>query len=204
MAKSVPVQLPKTLSVTDEQFLAFVKANPDLRLERTAMGELIAMSPAGSESGNYNSELTAEVVLWNRQHQLGKVFDSSSGFRLPNGAIRAPDVAWVAQSRWDALTPEQRQGFAPLCPDFVIELMSKTDDSSALQEKMREYLDNGCRLGWLIMPMTRRVEIYQRMDDISLIESPSPKSSPFARPLSGETVLPGFVLDLQTIFPDRG
>jgi len=148
MITTVPVHLPKTLHVTDEQFLAFVQANPDLRLERTAARELIAMSPMGSESGHYNSELNLNLGLWNRQHRLGKVFDSSTGFRLPNGAIRSPDLAWVAQARWDALTPSQRKGFAPLCPDFVVELMSETDDFPSLQAKMREYQGNGCRLGW--------------------------------------------------------
>lgn len=125
MVTSLPLQVPKTLRVSDEQFLEFVKANPELRLERTATGELIAMPPSGSESGLHNSELTGDVVLWNRQGRLGKGFDSPTGFRLPNGAFRSPDVSWVAQDRWDTLTPKQRQGFAPLCADFVIELASE-------------------------------------------------------------------------------
>ncbi|MFQ3613236.1 MAG: Uma2 family endonuclease [Cyanobacteriota bacterium] len=142
-----PLQVPKTLRVSDDQFLEFVKANPELRLERTASGELVTMPPIGSQSGHYNSELTVDIGLWNRQRCSGKVFDSSTGFRLPNGAIRSPDVAWVAQGRWDALTPKQRQGFAPLCPDFVIELVSPSDDLATVQAKMLEYQDNGCRLG---------------------------------------------------------
>ena len=120
MAISPLVKIPAHLHVTDEQFVQLVKANPDLRMERTAEGELLVMPPTGSEGGSYNAEVSADIVLWNRHTCLGKVFDSSTGFRLPNGAIRAPDTAWVAQPRWDALTPVQRQGFAPLCPDFVL------------------------------------------------------------------------------------
>ncbi|HEY9645990.1 MAG TPA: Uma2 family endonuclease [Chroococcidiopsis sp.] len=192
MATPIPLLIPKTLRLTDAQFLEFVRANPDLRLERTATGELIAMSPTGSETGNYNSELTADITLWNRQQRLGKVFDSSSGFRLPNGAIRSPDVAWVAQSRWNALTLEQQQGFAPLCPDFVIELMSKSDDQTTLQLKMQEYLDNGCQLGWLIVPTARTVGIYRPQHPPEMVD--------FETPLYGEPVLPGFILNLQAIF----
>jgi Uma2 family endonuclease len=194
MVTSVPVHIPRSLRVTDEQFLEIVKANPDLRLERAATGELIAMTPTGSESGNYNSELNIDVGSWNRQHRSGKVFDSSSGFRLPNGAIRSPDVTWIAQARWDALTSEQRKGFAPLCPDFVIELVSESDDLESLQAKMQEYRDNGCRLGWLINPKTKTVEIYR--------PHAAPEIVPFTTPLSGEDVLPGFQLHLQTLFAD--
>jgi len=196
MVTSVPIHIPKTLRVTDDQFLEIVKANPELRLERTAIGELIAMPPTGSESGNYNSELTVDVGVWNRQHSTGKVFDSSTGFRLPNGAIRSPDVAWVAQSRWDALTPEQRKGFAPLVPDFVMELVSETDDLATLKAKMQEYRENGCRLGWLINPRTRTVEIYRPQG--------APEVVPFTTSLSGDDILPGFQLHLQTLFAEGG
>jgi Uma2 family endonuclease len=194
MVSSVPIRIPKSLRVTDEQFLQFVKANPELRLERTATGELIAMPPTGSENGNYNSELTTDVTLWNRQYATGKVFDSSTGFRLPNGAIRSPDVAWVASDRWKALTPDQRQGFAPLCPDFVIELLSETDTLEDIQTKMREYIENGCRLGWLIQPKTQTVEIYRPNQPVETVS--------FSTPLSGEDLLPGLVLHLPSIFQD--
>jgi Uma2 family endonuclease len=153
--------IPSGMSVTDEQFLQLAKANPDLRMERTAEGTLVVMLPTGSEGGSYNAELSAEFVMWNRRARLGKVFDSSTGFKLPNGATRSPDTAWVAQARWDALTLEQRQGFAPLCPDFVLELASATDDRADLRAKMQEYRDNGSRLGWLIDPKTRQVDIYR-------------------------------------------
>ena len=192
MVVSPSLYIPSGMSVTDEQFLQLAKANPDLRMERTAEGTLIVMPPTGSEGGSYNAELSAEFVMWNRRARLGKVFDSSTGFKLPNGATRSPDTAWVAQTRWDALTLEQRQGFAPLCPDFVLELASETDDRADLRAKMQEYLDNGSRLGWLIDPKTRQVDIYRPHQPVEVLQSP--------QVLSGEDVLPGFVLHLRTIF----
>ncbi len=191
MVASPPIKVPARLQVTDEQFLQLTKANPDLRMERTAEGELIVMPPTGSEGGSYNAELSADLVMWNRQARLGKVFDSSTGFTLPNGATRTPDAAWVAQSRWNALTPEQRKGFAPLCPDFVLELASETDNIADLRAKMQEYLDNGCRLGWLIDPKTQQVEIYRPTQPVEVLQSPER--------LSGENVLPGFELNFQTL-----
>ena len=192
MIASPSVKIPPSLKVTEEQFRQLVKANPDLRLERTAAGELIVMTPTGSEGGSYNAELNADFVIWNRQTHLGKVFDSSTGFTLPNGAIRAPDVAWVTQHRWDALTPEQRKGFAPLCPDFVLELASEMDEIDDLRDKMTEYLDNGSRLGWLIDPGTHQVEIYRPAQPVEVLSAPAM--------LSGEDILPGFTLNLQAIF----
>ncbi|MEO1296781.1 MAG: Uma2 family endonuclease [Cyanobacteria bacterium J06636_16] len=192
MATTIPVKVPPSLRVTDEQFLAFVATNPELRLERTATGEMIVMLPTGAEGGNYNAELIGDFVVWNRHQPLGKVFDSSSGFRLSNGAIRSPEVAWVAQERWERLTPEERKGFAPLCPDFVIELASETDNLSDLQAKMQEYLDNGCRLGWLINPKLRSVMVYRSNKDVETFA--------FTSRISGETVLPGFSLTLEDIF----
>ena len=193
---NVSVKIPQTLQVTNEQFMELVKANPDLRMERTAQGELIAMPPTGSEGGSYNAELTTDFVIWNRRTELGKVFDSSTGFKLPNGATRAPDTAWVRQERWDTLTPEQRKGFAPICPNFVLELVSETDDIEVLQAKMQEYLDNGCSLGWLIDPKTRRVEVYRPNRAVEVLQNP--------KALSGEDILPGFELNLGTIFRGDG
>lgn len=189
---SVAVKVPPKLRITNEQFMQLVQANPDLRMERTAQGELIVMAPTGSESGHYNAELTTDFTLWNRQNRLGKVFDSSTGFKLPNGATRAPDTAWVKQERWDALTPEQRKGFAPLCPDFVLELASEIDDLETLRAKMQEYIENGCQLGWLVSPKAHQVEIYRPNQPVEVLQSPTN--------LSGEAVLPGFILNLETIF----
>lgn len=192
MVSSLPIRIPKALRVSDKQFLDFVAANPDLRLERTATGELIIMPPTGSESGNYNFELTTDLGIWNRQARLGKAFDSSTGFRLPNGATRSPDSAWITHERWNKLTPQQRKGFAPICPDFVLELASETDSAETLRLKMQEYIDNGCRLGWLIIPKTKQAEIYR--------PGQMPESQQSPEILSGETVLPGFILNLKMIF----
>jgi Uma2 family endonuclease len=192
VVSTLPVYLPQSFTVTDSQFWELARTNPELRLERTAEGELIVMPPTGSEGGNYNAEVTTDFGIWNRRTQLGKVFDSSTGFKLPNGATRAPDTAWVTHERWNALTPEQRKKFAPICPDFVLELASESDDLDTLRLKMREYIENGCRLGWLVIPKTQQVEIYRIDGSIEVLQSPIT--------LSGETVLPGFVLDLTTIF----
>lgn len=185
---SLTLDLGALVTLTDEQFYKLCRTNRDLRFERTAAGELIVMSPAGSKSGNRNASLTSQVWIWNKQTGSGKVFDSSTGFRLQNKAIRSPDVAWVELERWNALTAEQQEKFAPLCPDFVIELRSMTDELKPLQLKMQEYLDNGLRLGWLIDPQTGRVEIYRPEAEIEVVQSPAH--------LSGEEVLPGFVLSL--------
>jgi Uma2 family endonuclease len=184
-----------TLRLTHEEFDLLCRDNPEGVFELTQDGELLIMSPAGGESSNYEVELATDLAIWNRQTKLGKTFSSSGGFVLSNGAIRSPDAAWVELSRWEALTPEQREKFPPLTPDFVIELRSKTDSLSKLQQKMVEYCDNGVRLGWLINPQQKQVEIYRPGKDIEILESPET--------LSGEDVLPGFLVDLKFIFIDK-
>jgi len=189
------LNIPPAVGLTDEQFYQLCIANDEWRIELTAEGELIIMPPTGGESGIQNSELTTEVNLWNRQAKLGKVFDSSTEFRLPNGAYRSPDVSWIKQERWDALTPEQRRRFPPICPDFVIELRSRTDSLTKLRAKMQEYQDNGASSGWLIDPITPLVEIYRpgvAVETLNFSIDQPPQ-------LSGEDVLPGFVLDLSLI-----
>jgi Uma2 family endonuclease len=180
-----------TLRLTHAEFWQICCDNPESVLELNKDGELLIMSPVGGESGNYESNLITDLGIWNRQSKLGITFSSSTGFILPNGAIRSPDAAWVELSRWEALTVEQRQKFLPLTPDFVIELRSKTDSLSKLQQKMLEYRDNGVRLGWLINPHENQVEIYRTQRDVEVLESPTI--------LSGEDVLPGFVLNLAAI-----
>ena len=180
------------LRLTHEQFEQLCQNNPDRALELTKDGELEIMAPTGGESSNQESELGAELVIWNRQTKLGRTFSSSGAFILPNGAERCPDAAWVELSRWSALTPEQRKKFVPLAPDFVIELRSETDRLPKLQEKMEEYRANGVRLGWLINPQKRQVEIYRLGRDVEILEDPTS--------LSGEDVLSGFTLDLALIF----
>ncbi len=188
---AITLNLEPAIHLTDEQFYQLCQANRDVRFERTAKGELIVMPPTGGETGDRNSEMNFQLRAWNKQTRLGKVFDSSTGFKLPNGADRSPDADWVRLEPWEALTPEQRQKFPPLAPDFVIELRSATDDLKPLRAKMQEYRDNGVRLGWLIDPQRRIVEIYRLGTDVEVLQSPTT--------LSGEDVLPGFVMDLSEI-----
>ncbi|MEG3834934.1 MULTISPECIES: Uma2 family endonuclease [unclassified Microcoleus] len=189
---AITLNLNSLIKLTSEQFYQLCEENPDLKLERNANGELIAMPPTGGETGKRNVKLTTQLDVWNEQTELGEVFDSSTGFTLPNKADRSPDVSWVEKSRWSALTPEQREKFIPLCPDFVIELVSPSDSLKKSQEKMQEYMENGCRLGWLINRKKREVEIYRPGQDVEVLQSPLI--------LSGENVLPGFVLNLQKIW----
>jgi Uma2 family endonuclease len=193
--ETLTLNVPTAVGITDDQFYQLSVANEEWRFELTAEGELIIMSPTGGESGIRNSDLTTDLNLWNRQAKLGKVFDSSTVFRLPNGAKRSPDVSWVLKSRWEALSIEDKRKFPPLCPDFVIELRSQTDSLEKLRLKMLDYRANGCRLGWLIDPITPLVEIYRLDRDVETI------NFSFEQPptLSGEDVLPGFILDLTPI-----
>lgn len=189
---AVILTVPKSYEITDDRFEEWVSANRDLHLELTAERELVIMPPTGGETGDRNFEISGQLWYWNRQSRLGKAFDSSTGFRLANGAIRSPDVAWIRIDRWQALSPQQRQQFLPLCPDFAIELVSRTDRIERVRDKMREYVDNGLRLGWLIEPESRAIEIYRSDRTVKMLESP------FS--LSGEDILPGFILDLQPIW----
>ncbi len=186
------LKLSPVVRLNDDDFYNLCQANPDLKLERTAIGELVVMLPTGGEGGKGEADLITDLNIWNRQTQLGVVFSSSTGFKLPLGAERSPDAAWVLRSRWEALTPEQRRKFPPLAPDFVIELRSVTDELEALQAKMQEYMENGVRLGWLINPQQIQVEVYCQGQPKQVLDSPSN--------LSGEEVLPGFELDLSRIF----
>ncbi|NEQ33412.1 MAG: Uma2 family endonuclease [Leptolyngbya sp. SIO4C5] len=179
----------KQVHLSDEQFYQLCLNNPELVIERDTQGNLILMSPVGGESGNQEFELGVDLGLWNRRTQLGKVFSSSTLFKLPGGSDRSPDLAWVELPRWQQLTPEQRQKFPPIAPDFVIELRSRTDSLAALQEKMQEYLDSGVRLGWLINPQDQQVEIYRPRQVREVRRLPAD--------LSGEDVLPGFVLTVE-------
>ena len=180
------------LTLSDDQFYQLCQNNRDLRFERTGRGDLVIMPPTGGETGERNSEINYQLRYWNKQAQGGKVFDSSTGFKLPDGADKSPDAAWIPLEKWNGLTTDERQGFVPLCPDFVIELRSKSDNLKVLQEKMQEYLENGTRLGWLINRQDRQVEIYRQGQAVEVLENPNS--------LSGENILPSFVLDLGTIW----
>ncbi|BAY89259.1 MULTISPECIES: Uma2 family endonuclease [unclassified Tolypothrix] len=189
---SLTLKLDSVIKLTSEEFYQLCQDNPDLKLERNGEGELIIMPPTGGETGKRNVNLILQVAQWNEQNQLGEVFDSSTGFTLPNGADRSPDVSWVEKSRWNALTPEQREKFIPLCPDFVIEILSPSDRLQKVQEKMQEYLANGCRLGFLINRKQQELEIYRPQQPVEIFKAPLT--------VFGEDVLPGFILNLQKIW----
>lgn len=178
--------------MTEDEFFYFCQENTDYKFERDANGTIIPMGQTGGESGIRNSELTTDLTIWNRASRLGVVFDSSTGFNLPNGATRSPDVAWVSMYQWNRLTPEQQKKFPPLCPDFVVELLSESDTLKGTAEKMQEYMDNGCRLAWMIDPKTEEIRIYRADGSVSVVHG-------FASSLSGENVLPDFSFNLQLL-----
>ncbi|WP_107666283.1 Uma2 family endonuclease [Cyanothece sp. BG0011] len=181
-----------SLQLTDEQFFQLCQDNRDLRFERNSNGDILIMPPTGGETSNRNSSINYQLYAWNLQNKSGVTFDSSGGFKLPNGADRSPDASWIPLEKWNNLTPQQRQKFLPLCPDFVIELRSPTDSLKTLQNKMKEYLENGTKLGWLINPKAKQVEVYRQGKQVEILDNPTT--------LSGEDVLPYFVLDLEKIW----
>ena len=189
---NLTLKLEPVIRITSDKFYEICQQNPDLKLERNVQGELTIMPPTGGETGRCNSSLNAQLWLWNEQTKLGEVFDSSTGFSLPNGADRSPDNSWIEKSKWDSLNASKKEKFISFCPDFVVEILSPTDSLKKTQEKMQEYMDNGCRLGWLINRKKQEVEIYRIGKKIEILSSPST--------LSGEDILPGFILDLTKIW----
>ncbi len=186
------VIIPQSFKVTHEQFKELAIANRDIRLERTEEGELRIKPLFGGEAGAINANITAQLWIWNRQTNLGIAFNSSTGFHLPNQAILSPDASWVKLSRWEALSAEEKTGFAPICPDFVVELRSASDNMKPLREKMQEYIENGAKLGWLIDRKNCKVEIYRQGFDVEILDNPAS--------LSGEDILPGFILDMVEVW----
>lgn len=178
----------KTVELSDEQFYRLCRENEHWKLERTPEGELIIMSPVGGVSGFREADFITDLGIWNRQTQAGKVFSSSTIFRLPNGGDRSPDAAWVSLERWNSLSIEEQERFPPICPDFIIELRSRTDQLEPLQRKMQEYLNSGLKLGWLINPQNQQVEIYRPQSTVVVVTLPAI--------LSGEDILVGFELGL--------
>ena len=189
---ALTVNFNSIIKLTDEQFYQLCQDNSDLRFERNAKGELIIMPPAGGETSNRNGRLTQQLMNWTDADGTGIAFDSSGGFKLPNGADRSPDASWVKLERWNALTSEQQKKFLPLCPDFVVELLSPSDSLKDTQDKMKEYRENGAILGWLINRKNRQVEIYRPGEEVEVLDNPER--------LAGEPVLPGFVLNLELIW----
>ena len=188
--EAITFNLSPTIELTDEQFFQLCQHNQDLRIERTAQGELILMPPTGWKVGSQNAKLTARLGNWTDANGTGIASDSSTGYTLPNGANRSPDASWISKERLEALNPDPAR-FMPIAPDFAVELRSATDGLKATQRKMQEYLDCGVRLCWLIDPQNQQVEIYRLGQNVEVLKSPSS--------LSGEDVLPGFVLDLTGI-----
>ena len=191
---SIPVTIhfPWITSMTVQEFYQFCLANQDLRIERTANGEVIIMPPAFSDTGNRNVKISQQLANWSDQYSSGESFDSSAGFTLPNGATRSPDAAWIRLERWNALSDEQKASFAPICPDFVIELRSSSDTLSSLQEKMQEYLSNGGILGWLIDRKNRQVYVYRPNQEVEILDNPET--------VGGDPELSGFELQMAKIW----
>ncbi len=179
-------------NVNYEQFYDFCQDNPELRIEMTHRGEIIVMPPTFSETGGKNFNLIAEFAIWTKQDGTGKGFDSSTGFVLPNGAIRSPDLSWIRLERWNSLNTEQREKFAHICPDFVVELRSESDSLKKLQAKMKEYIENGASLGWLIDVKNRKVYVYQPNTNIQVLDKPTA--------VSGEPLLKDFILLMKEIW----
>jgi Uma2 family endonuclease len=189
---ALTVNLDSVIKMTDDQFFELCQNNRELRFERNTNGELIIMPPTGGETGNRNGRLNQQLFNWSDTDGTGIAFDSSTCFKLPNGADRSPDASWIKLERWDALTDEEKQKFPPICPDFVIELLSPSDSLKTTQEKMQEYIDNGVGLGILINRKSRQVEIYRQGKEVEVLDSPAG--------VSGEDVLKGFVLNLGMIW----
>ncbi len=188
----ITLRLSPAIEITDDEFFAFCQLNRDLRFERTAEGDIIVMAPTGGETGNRNADITAQLVTWTKRDGTGAAFDSSTGFKLPNGADRSPDGSWVRKSRLAALTHEQKLKFLPLGPDFVIELLSPTDALPVTQAKMSEYIENGAQLGWLIDPELRQIHVYHSRQAVVILEN--------VAEIAADPELPGFVLDLREIW----
>lgn len=186
------LQMSPAIEMTDNQFFDFCQQNRDYRIERTSQGEIIIMPPTGSETGNRNFDLILQLGIWTRQNKTGIGFNSSTGFTLPNGSIKSSDAAWMKLEKWNRLNPEQQQNFAPICPDFVVELRSPSDSLKTLQNKLQEYIENGVMLGWLIDRKQRQVYIYRPDRSVECLNNPAT--------LSEDSLLPGFVLDLSTIW----
>jgi len=195
-AESEPfvIRFKPLADMDDDRFAKFCALNGDLRIERTAKGEIILMPPTHFDSGERNADINADLTIWARTDGTGRYSDSSTGFRLPNGALRSPDAAWISNFRFNTLAPEERRGFLPICPDFVIELRSISDSLAMLQAKMQEYIDNGAKLGWLIDPISdpKRVHIYRPQAEAGILDEPDE--------ISGEPELPAFTLNMRRIW----
>ncbi|BAZ05320.1 Uma2 family endonuclease [Calothrix sp. NIES-3974] len=189
---AIVLKFHPVITMTDEQLFDFCQLNRDFRIERQETGEIVIMSPTGSETDERNFDLIGQLWLWTKQDGTGVGFGSSGGFTLPSGAVRSPDAAWIKKTDWEAIPLEKRKKFAPICPEFVVELRSESDSLKELKAKMEEYIKNGTKLGWLIDRVQRKVYIYRSDSAVEELDNPTS--------LSGENVLPGFVLDLSGVW----
>lgn len=190
--ENITIKFPESAQLTDDQLFDFCVTNKELRIERDTKGQLIVMSPVGGLGSSHNLAVASLLWLWNSRSNTGIVFDSSGGFRLPNGAMRSPDAAWINLDRWNQLSADDREKFPPLTPDFVIEVRSKSDGLRELKLKMSEWMENGCRLAWLIDPVDQKAYIYLSSGEIKIINS-------FDTIISAKTIVPGFELDLSIL-----
>ncbi len=186
------LQFNPFIKMNDNQFFEFCNANRDVRIERNAQGEVIIMPPTGWNTGDGNSEINFQLRLWKKKDKTGKCVDSSTGYVLPNSAIMSPDASWILKERLDKLSSDQRQKFLPIAPDFVIELCSQSDSLSKLKTKMKEYIENGVSLGWLIDSKEQKVYVYRSNEELEILENPTGVSS--------EPILRGFTLNLKEIW----
>ena len=193
--EAIKLKTPVLDHLTDEEFYQFCQDHRELRIELDARHQITIMPPASSETGSRNSDIVTDLVLWNREHRLGKVFDSSAGFNLPTGAMLSPDASWIAQARWDALSADDRRGFARVCPDFVVELLSPTDRLTEAMQKMEHWLEAGAQLGWLVAPATESVYIFAPGQPVRPVVG-------FDQELSAGPLLPGFGLELRRLRPE--
>lgn len=183
---------PSKLRMNDEEYFEFCQLNPELRIERTTEGDIVVMAPTGGKTGRQNARLTAALWNWAINDGTGQGFDSSTEFILPNRAGRSPDASWIRNERWNALSEKQQEQFPPLCPDFVVELRSRTDSLKSLQAKMEEYIANGAQLGWLIDPLERKVHIYRAGAPAEILDDPET--------VCGDPLLNRFVLDVRSLW----
>lgn len=193
LSSPLVVRIPPSMQMTDDDFFEFCQVNRDLRIERNKFGELVIMPPTGSETGNREGNIFGQLWVWSEQDGTGITFSPSAGFKLSTGAERSPDASWIRLERWNTLSAEQKQRFAPICPDFVVELRSHSDNLKPLQEKMLEYMQEpGVQLGWLIDRKNRQVYIYRPGEEVECLDNPTT--------VSGDRVLPGFVLNMSKIW----
>jgi Uma2 family endonuclease len=190
--ETITIKFPESAQFNDDQLFDFCVANEGLRIERDSNGQLIIMSPVGALGSSLNLTVGSLLWLWNSQSNMGIAFDSSGGFRLPNGAMRAPDAAWISHQRWDKLSSQEKQKFAPITPDFIIEIRSESDSLKDLKNKMQEWIDNGCRLAWLIDPIALKAHVYRPGAEVQTIQS-------FDQRIEAAEVVPGFSIDLSVL-----